>query len=268
MADLIQSPFLRQQYNTTPGYNNPLFIGDIVAANQGLQTMLQALSGFDPTTDFGLLWGFAYSGGNYGPGFFYLNGAFYYQPTTFAEGLRLVPNVTGIMPYSYPDDNVSHNLYTVNNSETGTGAVQTPVFATGGDMSAYRYDNKTLKTPLYSWGSFIIVGSGGGAPAYGTDFSSAGGGVNTQFRKDTYGNVQLIVACDQATTTHTTIFQLPAGYRPSVAVYCTLSQGSYPVAGNPANTFNAVVDTSGVITVNANAGGGIGLIGSVVFPTA
>ena len=151
MADLIQAPFLRNQYNPSPTYRNPVWIGDVVAANQALLTMLQLLGGFDPTTDFALLWGFAYTAGSpgtYGPGLFYLNGNFYFQSTTFNENLRLIPNVTGTMPYTYPDDLVSRNTYNINYSQTGTGATQTPLFATGGNMAAYRMDLKTTAKNL------------------------------------------------------------------------------------------------------------------------
>lgn len=147
MADVIQSPFVRNFYDTPTGVDNPLYLQDIQAGNQALQTMLTALSGLDTTTDFALFGGFAYtpgSPGTYGPGFLYLNGKWYYQPITFNEGLRLIPNITPTLPISFPADGITRDIYNVNYSQTGTGGTQTPVFATGGDMDAYRIDNKTI----------------------------------------------------------------------------------------------------------------------------
>jgi len=143
MSDLIQFPFLRKQYASI---NNPGFISDWVAANQSLLSGLAAIAGIG-STDFYIFSGFAYTAGSpgtYGPGIFFLNGNFYYQSTTFNENLRLIPNVTDIMPVSFPSDSVTRDIYTVNYSQTGTGGTQTPLFATGGNMDKYRMDLKTM----------------------------------------------------------------------------------------------------------------------------
>lgn len=272
MSDLIQAPFVRNQYDTTAGLDNPLYIGDIVASQQAIYTMLTALSGLDPATDFGIFGGFAYSPGSpgtYGPGFFYLNGVWYYQSTSFDEGLRLVPNPTDIMPVSFPADGITRDIYKVNYSQTGTGATQTPVFAVGGDMSQYRYDNKTLKTPAYVWSSWTVIGSGGGAPSYGTNFTSPGGGVlDTQFRKDTNGNVELFLQANQGTGGSDVVFTLPAGYRPSTPIWFTYGVGSaYGTATK--TTYTGSIGTDGSVNVNSNtSGGGIGILATLIFPTA
>lgn len=143
MASLIQSPFTRLSYASI---DNPMYSQDIVAANQEILDMAAAVAGLG-STDFAIFSGLQHtipiSGSNfYTPGFFYLNGVWYFQATDFNEGLRLKANVTGIMPYVFSDA-VERNTYSVNFSQTtavSTGA--TMVFS--GSMNAFRLDNKTL----------------------------------------------------------------------------------------------------------------------------
>ncbi len=131
MADIIQFPFTRLQY---AGINNPGFISDWVAANQGVLTGLAALAGLG-NTDFGIFQGFAYTAGSpgtYGPGWFFLNGKWYYQSTTFNENQSLIPNVTDILPVSFPTDSITRNTYEVNYSQVGSGAIGGVSVAAGG----------------------------------------------------------------------------------------------------------------------------------------
>jgi hypothetical protein len=145
MSDLIQWPFVRIQY---AGINNPRFVGDVVASNQAVLTGLAALAGLGPT-DFAIFSGFAYTvgqGGNtYGPGIFYLNGTFYFMPTTFAEGgLYLTPQIQNVLPEAF-QDTVTRFIYQVQNAVTTTTPTgNTPVFA--GNMNQYSMDNKTISS--------------------------------------------------------------------------------------------------------------------------
>jgi hypothetical protein len=145
MSDLIQAPFVRNQY---AGINNPVYISDIVAANQQVLSALTAIAGLG-ATDFALFGGFQYvqaiSGGNYyTPGFVYLYGFWYYQPNITYETQYLSPNLTGILPYTF-SDSVSRNLYEVNYAKAvsvSTPGVTSPEMI--GNMNGYRLDLKTI----------------------------------------------------------------------------------------------------------------------------
>lgn len=60
-----------------------------------------------------------------------------------------------------------------------------------------------------------VVGSGGGAPAFENSWTSVTG-KQVGFWKDGLGMVHLRGAADHTSATDTTIFTLPAGYRPSL----------------------------------------------------
>jgi hypothetical protein len=148
MADLVQFPFNRNQY---PGIDNPLYISDIVAANQEVLTGLAAIAGLG-ATDFAIFAGLQYivsvSGSNYyTPGIFYLNGVWYFQPDVFDEDNYLEPDVTGIMDYTFEDATIRPE-YNVNYSQyTGSsGPATSPIFS--GNMSSYRMDLKTLLSEI------------------------------------------------------------------------------------------------------------------------
>lgn len=145
MSSLIQFPFVRLQY---PIIGNPLFAGDIVAANQQVLDAITAICGLG-ATDFAIFSGFTYhvavSGANtYSGGIFYLNGVWYYQPNTFNEAQYLSPNPQGILPEVFEDSSVN-DIYQVNQSVAGSVSIPgttSPQFM--GSMSAYRMDMKTI----------------------------------------------------------------------------------------------------------------------------
>jgi hypothetical protein len=147
MASLIQFPFIRQSRALI---DNPLYIQDITAANQQILDAITACAGLG-TTDFAIVGGLVYTSGTpnfYTPGFFYLNGTWYYIASNFNEGQYLTPNITGIMPYTF-NDAVVADIYDVNYATTsGSPTGNTPLFS--GNMNQYRIDNKTLLATLVS----------------------------------------------------------------------------------------------------------------------
>ncbi len=147
---LLQFPALRQQY---PAIDNPLYVSDIVQANQGMLDLASALAGLGPT-DFAIFGGLQYmvaiSGSNfYTPGYFYLNGIWYYQPIDFDENEFLEPNITGELPYTF-EDATERNLYDINfGKAVGSSSPSTsPEFI--GNMNAYRLDLKTINQSINS----------------------------------------------------------------------------------------------------------------------
>jgi len=169
---------------------------------------------------------------------------------------------------------VASGLATSAITGSGTGATvnitsvfQSATFATGGNMNTYRYDNKSLKTPSYGWSSWVVVGSGGGAPSYTSGFTAIGGGEPTEYRKDTLGNVQVYGNCSNNSPTNNYCFVLPVGYRPTVPYYFIITEGVYPNNSGPV-TYAGYVDTNGHVVVDTNSGGTIDIAFSVTFPTA
>lgn len=144
---IIQFPFVRLQYT---GVDNPIYVTDVVCADQQSLDGITALAGLG-ASDFAILSGLEFvqsiSGPNYyNPGIFYFNGVWYYQSTDFDENLYLAPNVTAIMPYTFADA-VTRDLYQVNNSQTTTNPTgSTPQFT--GNMNQYRLSNKYLASQI------------------------------------------------------------------------------------------------------------------------
>jgi len=176
MSDLIQSPFLRQTY---PGIDNPAFIDDILAADQGIQTMAAILSGLGPT-DFAIISGLTYVPGvpnTFTPGYFYLNGVFYYIPTTVTEGQYLIPNVQGVLTKGFDDGN-SRNIYNTNFAATSLTSTPTSSPQMMGNMNAYRMGLKYLGAAAVAFyalqaslgqGAYANFGSVAGTVAQGND---------------------------------------------------------------------------------------------------
>jgi len=123
-----------------------MYSQDVVAANQEVLDAITALAGLG-ATDFAIFGGLtheiAISGSNYYlPGFFYLNGNWYYMSDDFDEGFYLAPDVTGIMDYTY-EDSVIRPEYNVNYAQTSTSPTgNTPIFS--GNMNAYRLDLRSI----------------------------------------------------------------------------------------------------------------------------
>lgn len=140
MSD-IQWPFVRLEY---AGIGNPRYVSDIVAANQAVLDGLAAMAGLG-ATDFAIFSGLKFVTGSpntYTAGVFFLNGTWYFQPTSFNEALYLKANITPIMSKPF-NDTVSRNIYQVQNgvsTNVATGA--TPQFI--GNMNQYRLDLKSM----------------------------------------------------------------------------------------------------------------------------
>lgn len=139
MSDLIQFPFTRAIY---PGIDNPVWVSDILAANQGMLTGLLTLLNL-PNPGFAIVSGMAYTSGTpsgtYGPGIFVLNGQWYNITTTSSDGQYLTGTTQGVMPEGF-DNGTSNPIYTIQvgsavGSNSGTGPFS-PVLA--GGMTAYR----------------------------------------------------------------------------------------------------------------------------------
>ncbi len=178
MADLIQAPAVRITY---PGIDNPMYDSDVKVANQMAISMVQALAGLGPA-DFAIISGLDFVAGvpnTYTPGFFYLNGQFYFQATGFTEGNFLTPNATETQNQGFNDGN-SRNIYLVNlglitPSNVGPGPF-TPAFS--GNMNASRMGNKYMAAAIVSLlatqaalrgAAFLNVGQTAGTVAAGDD---------------------------------------------------------------------------------------------------
>lgn len=143
MSSVLQFPFVRLQY---PAIDNPMYVTDVVCADQQTLDAITAVCGLGPT-DFAILSGLEYtvaiSGPNYyTPGVFYFNGVWYYQPFEVNENDYLKANITPIMPYTF-SDSVIRNTYQLNFAQSTTSPTgATPQFT--GDMNAYRISNQYL----------------------------------------------------------------------------------------------------------------------------
>jgi hypothetical protein len=143
MATYINFPFVRKQY---AGLQNPLFVSDILTANEEVRDGLIAALGLQPT-DFAIITGLNYVTGSpnsYTSGIIYFNGNFYFCGSTFAEGQALLPTIYDTLPKAFGDGNV-RNTYTLYNAAPDASGT-TPVFS--GNMNQYRIDNKTLNAKI------------------------------------------------------------------------------------------------------------------------
>jgi hypothetical protein len=146
---LFQFPFTRQQY---PGLNNPRWVSDIVCANQLTLDGLTAIAGLGPT-DFAIFGGLELtipiSGPDYyTPGVYYLNGTWYYMPSTFLQGLYLTSAPLNEQTYTFSDA-VTRATYIISEATTSSSPTNnTPQF--NGTMNAYRMDLKTVNAILFN----------------------------------------------------------------------------------------------------------------------
>lgn len=145
---LIQWPFTRKEW---PGFGNPRFVSDIVAANEAVIDAIKVVTGLT-NADFAILSGLDFTpgtpNGTYAPGWFYLNGEIYYMGASFSEGLYLAPNPTDIMPKPFSDGN-SRNTYTLlTGISTSNPTGSTPIFS--GNMNVNRIGLKTINASIQS----------------------------------------------------------------------------------------------------------------------
>lgn len=92
--------------------------------------------------------------------------------------------------------------------------------------------------------AFIVVGSGGGAPAFGANWSASAGDT-VGFYKDTLGIVHLEGRLKKDAGVNYNAFILPAGYRP------TIGFGRYPsVNTSDLSNYSIIISSGGVVTIS------------------
>lgn len=159
MSDLLQWPFVRVTY---AGIDNPMFVDDIQAANEGILAAAAVLTGMGPT-DFAIISGLNYDGStNYSAGVFYLNGQFYYLSGGCTTGQFLTGGPQPGLSEGFDDGNNRniYNLYEGQASNAG-GAGFSPVFS--GNMDIYRAGAKRL---MQAVNSLQVVAAALGAAAF------------------------------------------------------------------------------------------------------
>lgn len=173
---LLQFPNTRKIY---PGLENPVWVADILAANQltldGLTTLLNL-----PNPGFAIIAGMSYTTGSpnmYAPGIFWLNGTFYFMSISFSDSQYLIGALIDTLPEVFQVDQVERNIYTIQQAQTTaspTGA--TPLFS--GNMNAYRIGINDLKIAITALqntvnqlkgAAFLDIGTTAGTVAAGND---------------------------------------------------------------------------------------------------
>lgn len=141
---LFQFPFKRI---SRPTLGNPVFVDDIVAANQAV---LDGIGFLFNNTPFAIVSGLLYtpgSPGSYSPGLVWLQGTgFCWVSASFSEGLFLRPSSTEVNPEPYSDTN-TQDTYTLLQAVAGSSGAS-PVFSLS--MNQYRMDLATLKASAIS----------------------------------------------------------------------------------------------------------------------
>lgn len=174
---LFQFPFKRKTY---AGINNPRFVSDIQAANEGMLDGLLNVAGLTGSTAFALFWGFNYTPGapgTYGPGLCVINGSFYLSTGAITEGQALMasPQDIELQPFT---DGTPRNIYTALYAAVLNGPVAGSSPAFGGNMNGFRLDNNslagfiaTIQVRIASLGSAAnaSIGQGAGQVAAGND---------------------------------------------------------------------------------------------------
>lgn len=142
---LLQWPFVRKTY---AGIENPVFVDDTKAANQGLMDAIAVVTGMN-NTDFAILSGLEYVLGvqnTYNAGWFYFNGQIYYISAPFNELLYLQANPTDTLSEEF-SDTVSRDIYTINFATSSNTALgNTPQFS--GNMNQYRVGLKYFQAAI------------------------------------------------------------------------------------------------------------------------
>jgi hypothetical protein len=125
------------------GVGNPLFITDIVNANESLLTAMQSICGLG-ATDFRIISGLEYSTGAYSAGIIYYNGLFYNCLVGLVENKYLTISTSDIETKIYSDSSThaTYRCYYATQSNIQYGTI--PVFT--GDMNSYRLNLAFLNT--------------------------------------------------------------------------------------------------------------------------
>ena len=178
--DLLVYPFKRITY---PGIDNPLYIDDIQACTEGIMAAIAMLADLGPT-DFAIISGMELSNDTipqYSPGYFYLNGVFYYMQGTFLQNNWLVPNVQTSESEPFDDGQVRpiydfYGALAQANDPDPVNHTLGPEFI--GDMNAYRVGNDWLAVSVRSLlatqaalkgAAFLDVGTIAGTVMAGND---------------------------------------------------------------------------------------------------
>src|ERR1700761_7468476 len=130
---LLQFPYTRLTY---PGIDNPLYVDDVEAANEAVLQGLAMAMGLGPT-DFAIISGLNFDGSaNYSPGWFYLNGLFYYMATPFVAGQALGGSTANAVFEAFNDGN-TRPIYSLYEAQLGItpGGQFSPLFE--GNMNTY-----------------------------------------------------------------------------------------------------------------------------------
>lgn len=156
---LLQWPLVRKTY---AGIDNPLYVDDILVANQAVLDAAKALTGLGDA-DFRIISGLDFIAGipnTYTAGIFYLNGSFYFVPAGFAEGLYLTTNVQDTLPEGFDDGN-SRMIYSIQFGQTtNVPAGASPQMV--GNMNPYRVGAKYLGDTVAAFNN-VVLALGGAA---------------------------------------------------------------------------------------------------------
>ena len=221
---LFKFPFFRK---SLPSVGNPVFIDDILAANQLTIDGLTALTNL-PNPGFAIISGLAFIAGSpntFTPGVIWLNGFFYAINAGFSEGLYIVPQNqdTNNEPFSDAVNRPTYTLYIGTSTNVPTGA--SPVFS--GNMNAYRIGNNDLKAALTALqaqfatlgaAAFAGIGNTGGTVAAGNDprFGYTVAQINTLFQ----------TIANSLSLNQTAVFlPTPGSYEPATALYADQAAG-------------------------------------------
>jgi hypothetical protein len=147
---LINWPFKRKQYS---GLTNPLYVSDIVAANEAVIDAMKSMGGF-AASGFAILSGMVYDSGahTYTAGVFYLNGSFY-SIAAFNEGVYLIGGSTDIKISPFPDTTTKPIYTSFAGTTTSNPSGASPIFS--GNMDLYRLNLSKLKTDLVTVQTFL-----------------------------------------------------------------------------------------------------------------
>lgn len=147
---------------TYPGMDNPIFVDDLLAADQAVLSAAAALTGLE-ATDFAIISGFDFDGStNYSAGVIWLYGQFYYCAGGCTTGQYLSGSVVAQLSEGFDDGN-SRNIYSsfIATSSNAGGAGFSPQFA--GSMDTYRAGSKRLMIAI---NALQIVAAALGSAAY------------------------------------------------------------------------------------------------------
>ena len=150
MSSLISWPFKRKQYS---GLTNPIYVSDIVAANEAVIDAMKSIGGFS-ATGFAILSGIVYDSVAhiYTAGIFYLNGSFY-SIDQFNEGVYLIGSLTDIKISPFPDSTTKPIYTALTGTTTNNSFGASPIFS--GSMDVYRINLSKLKIDLSTVQTFI-----------------------------------------------------------------------------------------------------------------